>query len=107
MNSRMRRFPFGIIIVALAGCGSRPAQLPTAAADELAGRVAGAPRRCVSSQPIVNLRVIDAATIAYDLGSRLYVNRLRSTCPGLNPMSTILFDAQGPQYCRGDHFRTV
>lgn len=88
--------------LAIAGC-TRPVE-PAASglARELAGHVAGAPQSCVSIAPNQNLRVIDAGTIVYGYGRTIYVNRLAGPCPGLEPLSTLIIQAEGGRYCRGD-----
>ena len=102
----MRRILFSLAI-SLAACTAQPAPIGTARADELAGRVAGAPQSCVPSQPTTNLRVIDPATLVYGSGRTVYLNRLRAPCPGLTSMTTLIFDLHATQYCSGDHFRTI
>ena len=75
-------------------------------ARELAGRTAGAPQTCISAMPSQNLRVVDARTIAFDRGSTIYVNRLSSACPSVEPLNTLIVEPSLPgQYCRGDHIR--
>lgn len=94
-------------LVGLLGC-SRPAVPPGAdLARTIAGRVADRPQSCVPTQSTSNLRVIDAATVAYGSGRTIYINPLGGACPGLRELSTIIVEAHGSQYCRGDHFRAV
>ena len=92
-------------ILAITAC-TRPAE-PGASglARDLAGHVAGAPQSCVGIFPNQNLRVIDASTIAYGYGRTIYVNRLSGPCPGLEPLSTLIVQAEGNQYCRGDRIQ--
>ena len=95
-----------VLAIAVAGC-TRPA-LPINAdplARELAGRVAGPAKMCVSASPQQNLRVINSRTLAYDRGSELWVNRLANHCPALSPFNTVIVEATGSQYCRGDRVR--
>lgn len=74
--------------------------------EELAGRVAGQPQSCIPSTPSQNLRIIDAQTIAYNDGPTIWVNHLGASCPGIEPLSTIIVEPNlGTQYCRGDHIR--
>lgn len=90
---------------AISSC-TRPAQPPGAAfAQQLAGYVAGAPKTCVSSFPDQNLHAVDSQTIAYGYGRTISVNRLGGACPGLSPYNTIIVDAHGGEYCRGDRVR--
>jgi hypothetical protein len=103
-RSAMRKLMLVTAFV-LVGC-TRPAQPPGAGlARELAGRVAGPPQTCVNTFPNQNLRVIDASTLAYGYGRTVYVNRLGGPCPGLEPLSTVIIQSQGSQYCRGDRIQ--
>jgi hypothetical protein len=89
----------------LASC-TRPAEPPAAGlARELAGHVAGSAQTCVSTFPSQNLRVIDASTVAYGYGRTIYVNHLSGPCPGLEPLNTVIVQASGSQYCRGDRIQ--
>ena len=102
----MRRMMF-LTVLALVSC-ARPGAPGSsdAFARELAGRTAGAPVACISALPSQNLRVIDAQTIAYDRGSTIYVNRLASACPAIEPLNTLIVEPTLPgQYCRNDHIR--
>jgi hypothetical protein len=76
-----------------------------ALARELAGRVAGETRTCVSTNPQQNLRTIDSRTLAYEKGSILWINRLRSPCAAVNPYNTLIVEGSAGQYCRGDRIR--
>ena len=93
-----------IALLTAAGCA------PTAPpgqglARELAGYTAGAPQACIPTFPSQNLRVIDSSTIVYGYGTTMYVNRLPGPCPALEPLNTLIVDAQAGQYCRGDRVR--
>jgi hypothetical protein len=96
-----------IAAAALAASCSRPAMPPGSGfAEATAGRVAGAPRTCISSNPAENLHVIDAQTVAYGYGKTVYINRLPGPCPALSEFNTIIVDAaDGTQYCRGNRIR--
>ena len=94
-----------IATMVIASC-TRPAEPPgTAFARELSGRVAGAPEVCVSTISTQNLHAIDSRTIVYGYGPTIYVNRLPGSCPGLGELNTLIVDAHGSQYCRGDRVR--
>jgi hypothetical protein len=100
----MRRLVF---LLALASC-SPVAPVPAGGdpfAGELAGRIAGPAETCVSTIQNQGLRVIDSQTVAYDRGSTLWVNRLGDACSAISPHNTIIVDAQGGQFCRGDRIR--
>jgi hypothetical protein len=100
----MRRPPL-ILLLALASC-TRPVAPPgNDLAQAIAGRVPGPAKSCVSSQSGSSLHAIDSATLGYGSGSTIYVNRLGGSCPGLHDLSTIIIEAHGSEYCRGDHFR--
>lgn len=94
---------------ALASC--QPAALapglPTgdALARELAGRVPGAPQSCISTDYTQSLRVIDSATVGYERGTILWVNRLQQACPALSPYNAVITERDGGQLCRGDRVR--
>lgn len=76
------------------------------AASALEGRVAGEPRTCISTAPNQQGRVLDAATIAYDSGPVVWVNRLAAACPGLSPYNRMIVEqGGGSQLCRGDRVR--
>jgi hypothetical protein len=94
---------FGLV---LADC-AQPAVSPRGElTKQLATRTAGPPQACVLAQSDRNLVATDPATIVYDTGSAIYVNRLAGSCPGLRELSTIVvLSSAGGQYCRGDRFR--
>ena len=96
-----------VVLLALASC-SPVAPAPGVGdpfARELAGHTPGPAQTCISAIPSQNLRVIDPQTIAYDRGSTLWVNRLEQPCPVLSPHNTLIIDASGGQYCRGDRIQ--
>jgi hypothetical protein len=96
-----------VAAVAATGCTRPVAPNQNAAfAQELAGRVAGAPQSCIGTMPSQGLRVVDSQTLAYDQGGTIWVNRLASACPAIEPLNTVIVEPQmGSQYCRGDHVR--
>jgi hypothetical protein len=88
-------------LLALAACaGSSPA-------DDLAGRTAGPAEDCVPTSTGAGLVARDSRTLVYRQGATLWVNRLAAACPGIHPLSTLIVDVQGGQYCRGDRVRGV
>ena len=100
----MRRL---VILLALASC-SPVAPAPAGSdpfARELAGRIAGPAKSCVSSNQSQGLRAVDGQTIAYELGTTLWVNRLEQACPAISPHNTIIAESNGAQFCRGDHIQ--
>lgn len=72
---------------------------------ELAGRIAGPAQACVSALPNQGPRVIDSMTIALDVGSTVWVNRLSASCPALSPFNSLIVERSGGQICRGDRVR--
>jgi hypothetical protein len=99
----MRSLPL-ILIVALAGCAP-PAPPGADLARITAGRTAGPPQTCITTQPDLTLHAVDQTTVAYGLGSTIYINHV-GACPGLRELSTIVVvSASSGQLCRGDRIR--
>lgn len=101
--------PLMLIAVAAAGLAGSCAQ-PIAApgarlGEETAGRAPGPAQSCILANPTQNLRVLDSENLAYGWGRTIYVNHLAGACPGIEPMSTLIIEAHGAQYCRGDRVR--
>ena len=96
-----------LLLAALTGCAPTPMQPGSrdAFAQELAGRTPAATSSCVSTFGSQNVRVVNSSTVAYGHGSTVYINRLTSACPALDPYNTIIIETQGSHYCRGDHIR--
>jgi hypothetical protein len=74
----------------------------------MAGRIAGPAERCV---PIIQgdaLRLAEGQTevLAYGHGRTIWLNRLRSSCAGIDPDDTLVVQSIGSQYCRGDQVRS-
>jgi hypothetical protein len=98
------------MLLAAAGCaaaGSLEERERAALDRDLAGRVAGAPERCVPAIQGVGLTAVDRRTLVYDTPGALWVNRLNSDCPSLRPDSTILIETSGDRYCRLDRIRAL
>ena len=83
------------------------AALLAADRDQLAGRIAGKPQTCipVSTTSIGGPAIVDARTLLYRDGTRLYRTGPRGPCPALRPFATLIVDVYGSQICRGDRFR--
>jgi hypothetical protein len=96
-----------LMLVALAGCAPQAVQpgQRDALAQELAGRTPAGTSTCVSPFGSQNIRVVNSNTVAYGDGKTIYLNRLTSACPALDPYNTIIIESHGGQYCRGDHIR--
>ncbi|HEX8573259.1 MAG TPA: hypothetical protein VF759_10965 [Allosphingosinicella sp.] len=93
-------------LLLLTACAAGPAG-EADLSEELAGRSAGPPQDCVPASTLGNLAPRDSMTLAYRSGDTIWLNRLAATCPALRPTSTLIVEAHGSQYCRGDRFRTV
>jgi hypothetical protein len=106
-NGRMfRSLAIAAAAASLAGCSApNPAATP-GAVTEIAGRIAGPPRRCVSIQQNEALRPVDPHTLLYAQGRTIYVNRLAPGCVGIHPTEILIVQAFGSQYCAGDVVRT-
>lgn len=91
----------------LANCTQPAAPGSEALTQRLSNSTAEAPEACVVAEAARNLVATDPATIVYQRGDAIYVNRLAGSCPGLRQSSTIIvLETNGGQYCRGDRFRT-
>lgn len=101
----MRLLPILLLVTACAATGAGLSRGEADLSAELAGRTAGEPRDCVSTSPGVNLVPRGRQTLVYEVGDTIWVNRLGAQCPGLEEMSQLIIEAQGSQYCRGDHIR--
>ena len=73
----------------------------------LAGRTAGRPERCVLIQPTEAMRVSqsDPHALLYGRGKTIWLNRLAGQC-SLNATHTLVTEAIGASYCRGDRVRS-
>jgi hypothetical protein len=74
---------------------------------ELAGRAAGESRSCVSSAPGQYLEAVSNDTFVYRVGRTIWVNRPQSECRGMRPLTTLIIETYGSQYCRGDRVRPL
>jgi hypothetical protein len=92
---------------ALAGCVTDRMTPDEELADVIGNRVAQAPIDCVSTSLLGNARIIDRQTIVYRRTGTIYVNRLRSECPGLDPYTTLITEVKGGQLCRMDLVSTL
>ena len=100
-----------LIIPALLIGGCAPVHPRDDGGAELAryvqGRVPAETLACVPVSQGRSLNVVDSGTLVYERGGTLWVNRLRSDCPGLGTNSTLLVELSSGQYCRGDRFREL
>jgi hypothetical protein len=100
--------------LALAGCtanaemqASRQAEAARDLTKALEGRVAGKPQDCVSSQGINGPQIVDARTILYRDGRRVWRNELAADCPSLDQYDTLIVELHGTQICKNDIFRPL
>ena len=99
---------FLILLFPLAACAApQPADKESRFEREIAGRIAGEPRSCVSAGAGRNLTIGDRGTLVYRSGDTIWVNRLDRGCPGLRPLDTLLIHSSGSQYCRGDRVQAL
>jgi hypothetical protein len=105
----MRLLPFLLLTAGCAATGAHdaPSRDQAALAEDLEGRTAGAPQACVAIRQTQSLQIVDRQTLVYRDGDTVYVNRLGADCPGMRPLSTLIVEAHGSQYCRGDRVRAV
>ena len=107
----MRALLLPLIAIAAAGCAASGTQSESRdqreLARELADRTPGEAKRCIPSRQNEALTIVDARTVVLRSGPTVWVNRLDGPCPGLRPMNTLLIEAHGSQYCRGDRIRGV
>jgi len=100
----MRILAFGLA-AAVAGCSAPPPPASPTAIPELAGRTAGPPVRCVTTQQGEGLHVAGPHTLTYRDGPIIWVNAV----PGCSPLKSsdiLVLEPVGSQYCRGDFVRT-
>lgn len=106
----MRAIPLLLTAAALAGCMTQPPAPDQSAEAQakfqqlIAGKVAGPAMACLPpSLRSRNLVVIDGRTIAYEDGSRTYVNHLRGECDNLQSgFNTLVVRSSGSGTCNGD-----
>ena len=103
----MERLLTATALLVLAGCSSSPPTGPQGPIPQLAGRTAGTPRSCVTIQRDENLVVVDSRTVLYGSGKTVWLNHLRTECPGMNGMNILVTEPHGGQYCSGDTVRSL
>ena len=95
-------------IVLLACCAAPPpGSEQQAPAEELVGRTAGAPQRCVMLNPQDGIRVSnsDRHTLLYGSGRVVYANHLGGSC-GFRYDDVPVIEPFGTYLCRGDIVRS-
>jgi len=106
---------FMLAALALAGCtgsaalqASREAEAQRDLNDALKGRVAGKPQNCLPSPSSVNgPQIVDARTILYRDGRRVWRNDLEGYCPSLDRYDILVVKLHGSQICKNDLFRPI
>lgn len=91
----------------LAGCTAPPAAPSNHAISELAGRTAGAPRRCVQTVPNESFRIASPNALIYGAGRTIWLNVPPGDCRGLRESDVLVTTPVNGQYCRGDLVRSV
>jgi hypothetical protein len=102
----MRSLMMLMLLAACASAGVAEDRQDRAAAH-VAGRVAGEPRGCISPMQGQGLIIVDSRTLSYRSGKTIWLNRMERECPGMTPHSTLIIEADGGQYCRGDRVRAL
>jgi hypothetical protein len=105
-GARMTRYLLALALV-LGSCAAPPPSAQQRAPDqELAGRVAGAPERCVSINSQQSLRVSegDRHVLLYGNGRTLWTNNLGQCHFGSDDV--LVTEPIGSSYCRGDLVRS-
>ena len=110
----MRGIALLIGLGTLASCTTGPEQVTRTPEGQrqyeqlIAGKVAGPPVHCLQSYDMNDMVVIDEGTVAYRLGSRVYVNHLEGTCNGLGRNAIMVTrNIGGSGNCAGDIVRMV
>ena len=84
-----------------------PDPAPRQPDEELSGRVAGAPERCVLIQSGEGLRISesDPHTLLYGHGKTIWANNLGGEC-SLSSNDILVAEPIAPYHCRGDLIRS-
>lgn len=97
-----------LIAMSLFACAA-PQPHATAHHDqELAGRIVGASRRCITAQRGEEFRVADSDrhTLLYGRGKTIWVSHLRGLC-GFSQDDQLISDAWDGEYCSGQLVRSL
>ena len=73
----------------------------------LAGRVAGAPKSCLSTTGLGAPQIIGNHILLYQGGRHLWRNDLPAACPGLDSDAIIVNEVNTGELCRDDQFYTL
>ena len=95
------------VVAMLGACAAPPPdrQVPP---QELAGRTAGTPQRCIALTFIEALHVSDTDrhTLLYGSGRTIFANHLGPSC-GFGPNDLLVSEPIGTQLCGGDIIRSI
>lgn len=104
-----RILPPVALALAIGSCApSPPAAQVQGPASELAGLVAGPPKRCVSITPLESLRVSDSDPhlLIYGNGRTIYANPLGPHC-SFRHDDVLVMQPTSSEYCEGDIARSI
>lgn len=108
----MRRFAATLaVIVAAAGLVAVPLEAARVSGEEklaklIAGRSAGEPRNCITTNDSQSLTVIDGTALVYKQGNRVWVNRTAHP-EDLDTDDIMVIKRYGRSLCRTDMVTTV
>jgi len=93
-----------LALACLAPAAAAPASPSGAAklADEIDGRLAGSPLRCIDTHRMHGTRIIEHNAIIYDAGSTIYVNKPRRGSGSLNRWDVLVTRTANSRLCRAD-----
>lgn len=95
-------------VVTLAGCtAAPPPPANNAPIAQLAGRVAGEPKHCVSTGNGQSLTPVNRNTVLYGSGKTIWVNTMQGNCGGFGQWDIMVTEPLGTQHCKGDLVRSV
>lgn len=99
--------PVLALLVVTAACApvAAPDRTDDGLARALAGRMPGAPERCVSRTAQSSLQILDRRTLGYRRGDVVWINRQERDC--FRPFSTLIVDVHAGGYCAGDRVRPL
>jgi hypothetical protein len=97
-----------LVALVAGSCAAPQLEEPSRPPVELAGRVAGAPERCVSIDQLEALRASDSNrhVLLYGSGRTLWANQLGRSC-GFGRDDVLVTEPIGSRHCRGDIVRSI
>ena len=88
--ARRKILAVAAVAAAAASCAPAAPTVAPTALPQLAGRTAGSPQRCVTADAARSLRIVDERTVLYGAGRTIWVNHLRSDCPGADRLAIVV-----------------